>query len=315
MFEFSLAVVAVFFGLTQQFEFLLPFEIWDFDEWEQRLAGPGAYFAGLGPTAQIVGALFGVFSLLVVGFGTGIIRTFLRDWGFLLEKTPRGFRRRRGLFTRTDVVMPVHRVQAIQIGTRLLRYRFGWHSLKFVSLAQDAGSTSHVVAPFAKLAEIDPIVRAAGFHSPSPQLDWHRASKRYRFDRIMIESFPLLLGAAAAAAFAPSAYFLVPLAVAALSAFANLYGWHFHRHALDEGEVFSTRGFLSPSTQIAKRVKLHSVEIAQGPIAQRRGYATLHMGLAGGSFSVAGVPLDHARAMREAILESIAATDYSQINS
>jgi len=47
---------------------------------------------------------------LVVGMLSGIVRTFLRDWDFRLERTSKGFRRRRGMFTRTDVVMPVHRV-------------------------------------------------------------------------------------------------------------------------------------------------------------------------------------------------------------
>src|SRR5690606_27737066 len=148
LFEFSLAVVAVVAGAAQQLDFLLPFDPWDFDEWQERLAGPGAWLSGLGRTAQIVGGIIAAGSLLLVGFATGLMRTFLRDWGFTLERTAKGFRRRRGLLTRTDVVMPAHRVQALAFGTGILRRRFGWHGLKFVSLAQDAGASSHDVAPF-----------------------------------------------------------------------------------------------------------------------------------------------------------------------
>ena len=52
----------------------------------------------------------------------------LRDYGFRLEETPKGLRRRRGLLTRTDTVMPIHRVQALKVTTRIFRRRFGWHA-------------------------------------------------------------------------------------------------------------------------------------------------------------------------------------------
>ncbi len=314
LFEFSLAIVAVVFGLTQQFDFLLPFDIWDFEAWQGQLAGPGAWLASLGFAVQVMGGILAALFLLVAGFGTGIIRTFTREWGFLLEKTARGFRRRRGMFTRTDVVMPLHRVQAVEIGTRFLRYRFGWHGLKFVSLAQDAGSSSHVVAPFAQMEEIDPIIRAAGFELPGEQLEWQRASTRYRTDSIVLSASFFLLVALVVAIVAPVPFALIPLALAAFSTAADLYAWSFRRHALSQAQLFSTRGLLAPTTQIANRVKLQSVEIVQGPIAQRRGYATLHLGLAGGSFSISGIPLERARQLREAALASIAQTDFSKLD-
>lgn len=313
LFEFSLAVVAVLFGATQQFDFLLPFDPWDVDEWRHVLAGPGAWLAGLGFAAQVIGAILASLSLIVLGFATGVIRTVLRDWGFLLEQTSRGFRRRRGLLTRTDVMMPRHRVQAVEIGTRLLRYRFGWHGLKFISLAQDAGSANHVVAPFAQMGEIEPIVRAAGFHPAACDVEWHRASTRYRFDSVMLEAGFFILAALPVAIFAPVPFFLIPLAIAGIVAAANLYAWRFHRHATDRAQIFSLRGFLSPTLRIARRIKLHSVEISQGPIAQRHGYATLNLGLAGGSFAIRGIPIEEAHELREAILTSIAAKDFSEL--
>ena len=77
----------------------------------------------------------------------------------------------------------------------------------------------------------------------------------------------------------------------------------------------SMRGVLSPKTQLATRLKLHSVEISQGPIARLRGYATLHLGLAGGTFAIPGVPLERAREVRSKVLETIAATDFSQLET
>ena len=322
LFSFSLAIFAVLIGVTQQFEFLLPFDLWDFDAWEERLAGPGARLAGMGQSAQIIGGVFALFSLILVGLATGLIRTFLREWGFLLERTARGFRRRRGLLTKTDVVMPVHRVQGIKIGTRFIRYRSGWHGLKFVSLAQDMGAANHDVAPFAKMSEIEPIVKEAGFHLPEEDADWHRASEKYRTDSIVIDALFFVLAAIVAGTvlsiFAPQWFVpivLILIGLAIVSAAANLYSWQFKRHALDASQIMSRAGVFSPSSQIATRLKLHSVEISQGPIAQRRGYGDLHFGLAGGVFSIPGVPIERAREVRTAILETISATDFSELES
>jgi len=315
LFQFSLAAVAVVGGLTQQLDFLMPFDIWDADFWRDELAERGESIAGLGRQAQLVGAVLGAIALIALGFATGLVRTFLREWDFLLEKTARGFRRRRGLLTRTDVVMPTHRVQAVKIGTGWLRYRFGWHSLNFVSLAQDAGLSNHVVAPFARMDEITPIMAEAGFTPSAPDLDWHRASKNYRTDSILLEGALPLLGVVPVAIFAPLLFALVPLVIAALIAGVNYYSWRFRRHALDARQVISVHGLLSPDTQIASRVKLHSVEIAQGPIAQRRGYATVHLGLAGGSFAMHGVPVQHAWALRSAVMDSVTAADFAKVNA
>ncbi|MEP5936872.1 MAG: PH domain-containing protein [Erythrobacter sp.] len=315
MFEFSLAVFAVLAGLAQYAEWFVDYEIWDVDLWREVASEQQGWLAGLGQLGQAFGALFGLIGLFVVGSATGLVRTYLRDWGFILEQTARGFRRRRGLLTKTDVVMPAHRVQAINIGTGILRYRFGWHSLNFVSLAQDSGSSNHIVAPFAKMDEIEPVIEAAGFHAPSESLDWHRASKRSRFDSLVLESGIVALAAIPVAIFAPAIFALIPLAIAAVLAFANYYSWRFFRHATDHDQLFSSRGLFSPSTQIASQVKLHSAEVSQGPIAQRRGYATLHLGLAGGTFSIPGIPTQRAHFVRQAVIENIAATDFSQLSN
>jgi len=161
IFEFSLAFMAVLAGIAQQFGDLLPFDLWDVSGWEERLSGPGAMLAGLGPLAQVISVLIVLASLAVVGTVAGLVRTVLRDWGFTLTRTAKGFRRQRGLLTKTDVVMPAHRVQALKLGTRIIRRRFGWHGLKFVSLAQDAGASSHDVAPFAQWEELEPALAIA----------------------------------------------------------------------------------------------------------------------------------------------------------
>lgn len=315
LFEFSLAVFAVLGGALQYLDNVSSIDVWDTDLWWGWLKETGSTAASLGPYAQAAGALAGLFGLVMIGFATGVVRTVIRDWGFTLTRSARGFRRQRGLLTRTDVVMPAHRVQALVIGTGLLRYRFGWHGLSFVSLAQDAKDESHIVAPFARMEEIAPIARAAGFRLPDDATPWHRASPRQRTDSLVLGAGLFVLAAIPVALFAPPGVFLIPLGIAVFVAGASLYAWEFRRHAIDDSQIYASHGFLSPTRTIATRLKLHSVEIAQSPLARWRGYATLHLGLAGGTMAMRGVPLAEARAIRAAVLETISATDYSRLDS
>jgi len=313
LFEFSLVVFAVLFGAVQQFEFLLPFEVYDFTSWMDQLEGRGVSLSGLDNLARIGGLLALLGTVIVLGMVTGVVRTILRDFGFRLEQTAKGFRRRRGLLTRTDVVMPVHRVQAVKVSTGWLRRRWGWHGLSVISLAQDAGSSNHDVAPFAQMDELRPIVSAADFALPAADIQWHRPSSAYYTDRAI---FAALLPAIAAIVAIVMGYVLAGLGVAALGmvlVLRQFYLWHHDRHALDAAQVISRRGWLAPRLMIASRVKLHSAEIAQGPIARWRGYANLNFGLAGGRLAFAGLPLEEAQALRAAVLDSIAAVDFANL--
>ncbi|WP_017664867.1 PH domain-containing protein [Porphyrobacter sp. AAP82] len=315
LFEFSLAVFAVLGGALQYVDNVTAIDVWNVDLWYGWLKQQGSTVATLGPYAQALAAAAGLAGLLVIGSATGVVRTGLRDWGFSLTRSARGFRRQRGLLTRSDVVMPVHRVQGLVIGTGPVRCRLGWHSLSFVSLAADEKEQSHVVAPFAKLAEIAPIARAAGFRLPDAATPWHRASTRHRDDLALRDAAIFVLAAIPVAVLAPAGLFLIPLGLAVLAVGANLYAWEFRRHAIDAAHVYASHGFLSPRQDIAKRLKLHSVEIARGPVARLRGYASVHLGLAGGNFAMHGVPLAEARALRAQVLETITATDFSRLDA
>lgn len=322
LFEFSLIVFAVLGGLTQQFDFLLPFEMWDFRAWMDVLAGPGHWLQTLGFAAQAIGAAMAVAALAVVGLVTGLGRTVLRDYGFRLEETPKGLRRRRGLLTRTDVVMPIHRVQALEVTTGIVRRRFGWYHLRVVSLAQDAKAGNHVVVPFARMDEIAPVVAVAGFELPPADANWRRPSARYRFDSAMLSVIPL--GLAAMAVPIVNAWLGRPLdlplpvsaalvVLAAILAAREHFLWRHDRHALDDRHIYVRRGWLAPRLSVASRMKLQSVEIAQGPLGRRRGYADVKFGVAGGTLEIAGIPIDDACALRRAVLDSIASVDFSRL--
>ena len=316
LFEFSLVIFAVLLGAAQQFDFLLPFNPWDWSEWATFASSHRHDFDWIGATGRL-GAVLAVVSgvLAVAGIGvlTGIIRTFAREYRFTLERTAKGFRRRRGLFTRTDVVMPVHRVQAVRISTSIVRHRFGWQGLEFVSLASDQKSASHAVAPFARMDEIAPVVREAGFHLPDAETGWQRPSPAYWVDKALLFTVPVGIAAAAAAAFG---YPLVAVGLgllAAFEAFAQHHHWRHDRNAIDAAQVFVRRGWLAPHLDLASRIKVQSAEIVQGPLARWRGYATLRFGIAGGSLAMRGIPLERAREVSRAVTDSAAAIDFSAL--
>ncbi len=323
LFEFSLVAFAVLGGAAQQFDFLLPFEFWDFRAWMNLLAGPGHWLQELGIATQAIGAAFALAALAVVGLVTGLGRTVLRDYRFRLEETPKGLRRRRGLFTRSDTVMPIHRVQALKVTTGILRRRFGWHGLDVVSLAQDAKAGNHVVVPFARMAEIAPVVETTGFSLPGTDAEWHLSSPQQRNDSIVLTAIPFAVLAIAIGWIGghipdvPAAWpGMAAVGLAAVGGLLCLREWHLwrrRRHALDASQLFVHHGWLAPRLDIASRVRLQSVEIAQGPLARRRGYADLKLGVAGGSLEIHGVPLDEARAVRRAVLDSIAGVDFSRL--
>ncbi|MGB3739284.1 MAG: PH domain-containing protein [Pontixanthobacter sp.] len=325
LFEFSLAIFAAVAAVVQYSESFASFQLYDSDLWTRWAEGAGGAISGLGLWIQVVSVLTGLIAFLLVGSLMGLVRTALRDWDFRLELTraggTRNFRRRRGMLTKTDVVMPVHRVQAVAVVTGILRRRFGWHGLKFVSLAQDSGSASHDVAPFAKMHELEPIARIAGFAiAPDTDTAWQRGSRNYRIDSAIIEFagfafVAVIVAAVLAIADVASPWFaLVPLAVAAISSARQMFLWRYDYNAVDNARIYTRRGWLAPRRDIASRVKLQSVEIARGPLAQRRGYATLKLGLAGGTLDFEGLPAERARELRAAILTSISATDYSALN-
>ncbi|KLI65247.1 hypothetical protein AAV99_04630 [Aurantiacibacter marinus] len=326
LFSFSLVIFAVILGAVQQLEFLLPFDVWDYAEryiQDEGYFEAGKYIGGMDMAARIIGILYLVLTVVVVGMLSGIAKTFVRDWEFRLDRTAKGFRRRRGLLTKTDVVMPVHRVQALVVSTGIIRRRFGWHGLSFISLAQDSGKANHEVAPFAKMYEIAPIAREAGFELPDGAEEWRRPSPNYYFDRTLIAAlFVTVIGILVFTAAGTSAGQLEPgmfviagavVAIIVLIVVRGYFLWRYDRHALDPAQVLSRRGWLAPQVKIANRVKLHSVEISQGPLAKWRGYCRLHFGMAGGRFSFDGLALEDARKLRAAVLGSIASVDYAQL--
>ncbi|MBL0923836.1 MAG: PH domain-containing protein [Sphingomonadaceae bacterium] len=320
LYSFSLVIFAILGGIAQQFDFLLPYDLWDISHWIGLAEKRGVSvddLNGIGWTARLILAAGALGSLIFIGLLTGVIRTMLREHGFRLDRTAKGFRRRRGLLTLTDAVMPSHRVQAAVIQTGPIRKRRGWHALKFVSLAQDSKEESNfVAAPFATLAEIWPIANAAAIGAPD-------SSIRFRKGRLIwwLNGFFALVAAMIVAMIATMVFADAPLSMASRMLFVPLLllpiwwlEWRCYGDATDASQLYVRNGWWRQSLIIAPQIKVQTIEIAQGPIARMLGLASLHFGIAGGRLEMVALPLETARKIRNAVMEKVVAVDYSAIN-
>ena len=320
LYSFSLVIFAVLGGVAQQFDFLLPFEIWDFRHWIGMAEDNGVSvddLDGISWTLRIIFAVGALGSLIFIGLATGVVRTLLREHGFRLDRTEKGFRRRRGLLTLTDAVMPAHRVQAAVIQTGPIRKRRGWHSLKFVSLAQDSkDETNFVAAPFATLDEIWPIANAAMINAPDDNMSMRKGLGGWWLPQFVLVAL-ILCGPVFSLAF---------FTEATLAQTANLWWllvpWGFllwfqrrnYRDALDGAQLYIRSGWWRQRLEIAPQVKVQTAEVTQGPIARLQGLASVNFGIAGGTLEMIALPLQTARDIRDAVMEKVAAVDYSAIN-
>ncbi|MEH6789814.1 PH domain-containing protein [Parasphingorhabdus sp.] len=285
LFNFSFVLLAVLGALAQNFDFLLPDGFFDPRRWLDALPERQT-IDGFSSLARIGGALGAIVALVAVGLASGIVRTFVRDYDFRLERVDRGqpgFRRRRGLFTLTDMVMPIHRVQAAILQTGPVRERYGWFHLKFSSLAADAGGeTDHSAAPCATLAEIDPILADSGIDPPAAGQAFMAVDPAFWWRRALLVL--LLLGALAAGGGLFFHRGLFALVLLALPVAALLWlGWRHHRYALTQRQLFVHSGWWRRRLVMLPRRKIQTVDVSQSPLDHPLGLATVTIGIAGGS--------------------------------
>lgn len=316
-YSFSLFIFAILGGAAQQLDFLLPFDLWDLRHWIGMAEERGVVLETISWNARIAGALFALAALILIGVASGVIRTFLTDYGFRLDRTPKGFRRQRGLLTRTDIVMPVSRVQAAVISTGPVRKWRGWHALQFVSLAQESKQESHhMVAPLARLDEIWPIIAETGITPPGDAAAMQSGRFRWWLNGFAVV-LPIVFAAMAAVViFADtslartSLFLLIPAAMLLI----GMFEWRLYRHGEDGLQLYQRRGWWRQKLTILPQVRVQSVEIAQGPLARASGLAALRFGVAGGKLEMIAMPLASAREIRDRVLAVAAPVDFSEIN-
>lgn len=305
LFNFSLAALAVVGAGMQFFDGLLPFDFNVFDprDWIDIAGQYGLdqwviahrWIAGLGA----------LISLLFIGFASGIATMLLANWGFRLTREPRSLRRTRGLTTRTDVAIPVRRVQAAILVTGWFRRRFGWHELRLQSLASDGGKEKdHQVVPFAQLADIDPVLAEIAIARAAEDANWQHSHRIVALGGF-VGATGATIGGLTAVSFGQPLGWLGPV-IGVLIALGSLFGARFHRW-IDLGEQIAIRrGMWKPKTTLLPHASVQSADLKTDFILRPLGLATLVFGVPGGSslasHEIPAIPLGVAQALRARIL-------------
>ncbi len=314
-YSFSLVIFAVLGGLAQQFDFLLPFELWDFDAWIGAAADRGVAIDTIGTTTRYVGAAIALLALIPLGMATGMVTTFLREYGFRLDLTPKGFRRRRGLLSKTDVVMPVGRVQAALISTGPMRKLRGWHALQFISMAKEGKENSHhVAAPLAQLGEIWLIVAITGIAAPTPDTAFEKSPIGPWIDMLLFTSSVLaIIFAVLYPMLKMLVFWLLP--AIALLALIFYFRWRREMHAINADQIFSQHGWWNEQLSIARQTHVQSATISQGPISRLRGLARIDFGIAGGHMTFRHIPMERAKMICDHVMDIASPIDFSALDN
>lgn len=308
-YSFSLAAIAVPIGLAFKFDELLPGS-----EYWIGLAEQEAGVVSAMPSLQLAGSvLAGLAILALVGTATGVVLTALRESGFRLERTNRGLRRRRGLLSLTDITMPLHRVMAASISTGAVRRRRGWHGLSLVSLGGgEEAASAMIVAPLARLEEIDPLLAVAGITPPSDNLQFRQADPGPMLDRAVLRSL-LLLATGLIWWLVGLPYGWLVVFPAAFLALRDWLTWRQEWRAIEHGQLFLKAHWWNHIQVIAPQLNVQTVTIGRGPLERRRGLATIHFGLINSHMRFAAIPLAEALALRDRIIAIVAPVDFSHL--
>lgn len=281
LFNFSLVFLAVLGGVWQYVGSYLPSSYLDPRQWINTY---GEQAAGLVSALPILGF---VILLVAVGAITGLTRTFAREFGFRLTRTETGLRRQRGLFTRTDVVIPLKRVQAVVITTSILKRFLGWRGMAVQSLGTDGGvGANHVVAPLAHSDDLIQILDELGSRPPPPDDQFERVSRKLIYRSWLEEGIVLAVIVVGVSLFWSGGPWL--LALVPFFAIAPVLQYRVHDYCLDGELLFVRRGFWKQRITILPLDRAQSASLVRGLTQRGLGLATLAIGIAGASL---GSPL------------------------
>jgi len=272
LFNFSLLFLAAIFAVLQNLD---QWGLFDLSAWltPRRTEEAAGYF-------NLYFTLILVPIVVALGLVSGVVRTVSKEFGFRLTRAPAGLRRRRGLLTLSEVVIPLRRTQVAVVESGAVRRWLGWHALVFETLGADRKEGGvQLAAPFARMDEILPILAEAGFPAPPPAGAFIRPPARALWRSIGPYAPVAAICAAVAATVQPWA----GVGVAAMAVLA-VYGWLAWRaqgHALDGHALYVTRGPFTRRVSIIPFERSQAIRVWRGPLQRRLGLSTLLIDTAG----------------------------------
>lgn len=246
----------------------------------------------LGP----VGIVVLVLAFLVVWLGSAVGAAVLRDAGYALDLVGDELHLARGLLDRKEAVLPLARVQAVQITATPLRRPLGYVSLRVQSASAGTEHADRRVS--VPLVPVDDLPRVLELLLPgSSSLPALRPAPAAARRRAVVRSvWPVAIVATVVAAVAlPSGLLafglLVPAAGFGLLSYRGL------GHAVGRSHLTSRSGALVRRTVVVPLVRAQSTRVRVSPLQRRLHLASCVVDIAGPGRRPTAVDVDDATAV------------------
>jgi putative membrane protein len=291
LFNFSLLWLAVIMGAAQYFQQLLP----SMEEVEKWIGLHQREILGFISPGSI---LLGIVLFLVVGTVAGMIEMLVRNYGFTLSIEGRTLRRVRGLITRSEVAIPLRRIQAARTVVSWLKRPWGLCRVEVQSMGAFGGMEE--LAPLANATEAQRVLSIAGGFAPIAPERFTPVAPANRWYDAWTESLPLALMVLVAGLLWPPVWWglvFVGLLGAAQVIAARPHGWRV------EGDVLHVRdGWFSQDHWLLPLASIQSISLSTGPLQRRIDLATVAIDSAGapaGGLCIRNLTTGDARALVE----------------
>lgn len=272
---FSLLSLAFIGAGIQYVDGLLPYDMIDW-------SGLGARRPHWGFAATVAAGAAFILALMLLALLIGVGRTLATDWRFTLLRAPNGLRRKRGLVTRSEVLIPLRRVQLALVRQAILARLTGWERLELQTLAGQSGRGGHqLVAPLAREPESAAILTELELAARPAAGDWTRVSARHILRQALrwtaLALVPLTATTLAEPRLAALAFLLpFPALAAALQ-------WRHHRYCPMARTIHIRSGILALRHWIVPYAAIRSLALRRSWLQRRLGLATIEIDTAGAS--------------------------------
>ncbi|MFN2555535.1 MAG: PH domain-containing protein [Nitriliruptorales bacterium] len=260
-------------------------------------------WVGLGETLDPLTIGLAAVAVVALWLVTAIVVGVLRDAEFAIEQVEEDLHVSRGLLSTRDSVLPLWRIQLVQVHRNWLRSLLGYVAVRVYSAGGSAQADRRVTIPLLPAAHVNSVIRELYPDSPGmPELTGHpRSAMRRAILRWLRPSAALV-----AAVWLPPFVWLEPLRVPVLGLLPAgvVLGVAEYRqlaHGMTERIIASRRGALQITISLAPVAKVQAVTIRANWFQRRLDLATVRVHLAGpgGDVEVSDAATDDARALQE----------------
>ncbi len=257
------------------------------DDWLDRIVPPLVELGMAGPdswngTPITVGLLLAA-GVLALSLVTAVAVGVLRDANFRIHRVDDDLHVSRGLLSTRDSVLPLRRLQLVQVQRNWLRRLLGFAAVRIHSAGGSADGDRRVTVPLVRATTIDALVGdlypgAAGV----PQLVSHPRNARRRSVFRWLRSGAYPIAAVWLLPFAWLEPFRWPvLGLLPVTALLGVVEYRQLAHGASDRIVASRQGALSVTTSLAPLVKVQAVSTRANWFQRRLGLATVVAHVAG----------------------------------